>query len=384
VPDREKLLLLATETVERFGDDNCSQMAAAITYYVLFAIVPLTMFLVSVTSVALPDDARVSATEWIEDYLNVTPEDVTLVLDATAAVSIEARYGPDAFAEIEEELNEVNTSDARMEERRAIAEMVEAGEPVSVGAYELEANEIEVQSASFISEIMDQVSNAAVPLGIFGFVVMAFSASIAFSAIRRSLNFVWNVPHRPFAQQRVMEISMLVGLVLLLGASVTVTAIAQILRDATDGTQNFLASADALVWLAFGYLLPWSFTFVLIILAYRYVPNAPSNSLRYVWLGALLASGAIEVLKYGYGVYVANFANYGAAYGALGGVLLFMFFVWLSSYIFLMGAELSSTYPKVMGGEIKPEPDTTSRGLVETVRRGIVGLFVEHEPPRRD
>ena len=58
-------------------------------------------------------------------------------------------------------------------------------------------------------------------------------------------------------------------------------------------------------------------------LAYRFVANAPAL-LGDVWLGALLASLAIETLKYGYGVYVVNFSSYGAAYGALGGFLLFM------------------------------------------------------------
>jgi YihY family inner membrane protein len=373
-------LQLVTKTWEQFGDDNCSQMAAAITYYVLFAVVPLTIFLVSVATIALPGEARTNATEWVENYLNVSPDDVKINLTTEGEADLDQRYGSDAVVAIDQGLQDLNTDEARVDERLALAEMVESGEPISVAGYELSSDEVDVESASFVSEIMQQATDAAVPLGIVGFVAMAFSASIAFSAIRRSLNFVWNVPHRPFVQQRLMELVMLVGLVLLLGASVFITTMAQILREAADGSQNFIATADGLAWLAFGYVLPWSFTFILIVLAYRYVPNDPTNKLRYVWLGAVLASGAVEVLKYGYGVYVVNFANYGPAYGALAGVLLFMFFVWLSSYIFLMGAELSATYPRVMSSKLAPEPGSEPLKVRDVIVNGIRGLFVDHRP----
>ena len=143
-----------------------------------------------------------------------------------------------------------------------------------------------------------------------------------------------------------------------------------------EGAQNPIAESGVL-WLAFGYLLPWALTFALVLLAYRFVPNAPT-SFRDVWLGALLASLAIETLKYGYGVYVVNFSSYGAAYGALTGVLLFMFFAWLASYIFLMGAELASEYPKVMRADNSnhDSDQAATRSLRDTVIASIRGLFV--------
>jgi YihY family inner membrane protein len=377
------LILLATKTWEQFGKDNCSQMAAAITYHLLFAVVPLTIFLVSVASVVLPDDARADATERVEDFLNVRPDDVTITLQSDATDNIGGRYGADALPEIEQALDDLNSSDGRMGERAALAEMVDTGGSISVAGYELTPDEVEVRSASFIGEIMEQAADAAVPLGIFGFFALAFSASIAFSAIRRSLNFVWKVPHRPFAQQRLLELMMLMGLVLLLGASVAATAAVQILQELSDASPNPIAAADGVFWFVLGYVLPWAFTFVLVLIAYRFVPNAP-GAIGDMWLGALLASGGIEVLKYGYGVYVANFASYGAAYGALGGVLLFMFFGWLSSYIFLMGAEFAATYPKVMGGEYAREEGrpSQSKSILETLVAGVRGLFVSPKDRR--
>ena len=372
-----KLLLLARRAWEEFGKDNASQMAAAITYYVLFAVVPLTMFLVSVVNEVAPDESQDEATDWIETFLNVSPEEVSIALTDDATSSVEAQYGADALATIERELTAINESDEWAQERVLLADMVEAQEPVTVAGYQLEPSDLDLQSESFIAETMQGARDAAVPLGVVSFVTLAFSASIAFSAIRRSLNFVWKAPHRPFVQQRVMELSMLIGLIVLLGGSVAATTVTQIIRELNEGAQNPINFNSGVLWLAFGYFLPWALTFALVLLAYRFVPNV-ATSFRHVWLGALLASLAIEALKYGYGVYVVNFSSYGAAYGALAGVLLFMFFAWLASYIFLMGAELASEYPKVMRADHSSDDsdEAGTRNLRDTIIASIRGLFL--------
>ena len=370
-----KLLQLALKAWEAFGKDNASQMSAAIAYYVLFAVVPLTMFLVTIVNVALPEETREDATVWIEDFLNVDPQDVSILLTEDAKDSVVEQYGTEALVDIERELTALNESDERAEERLTLAATIEAQEPVTVAGYQLASGDLMARSESFISQTMRGAADAAVPLGAFGLVVLAFSATIAFSAIRRSLNFVWKVPHRPFAQQRIMELSMLIGLILLLGGSVAATTITQILRELGDGAQNPLI-ASGLLWFALGYFLPWTLTFALVLAAYRFVPNAP-NYFGDVWLGALLASLAIETLKYGYGVYVVNFSSYGAAYGALTGILLFMFFVWLSSYIFLIGAEVASEYPNVMQASASDEDSQAdARSLPQRMLALVKGLFV--------
>ena len=72
------LLLLVQKTWYEFGDDNASQMAAAITYYVLFAVVPLMIFLLSIATVALDEEREDDVTTAVEDYLNIVPEDINI------------------------------------------------------------------------------------------------------------------------------------------------------------------------------------------------------------------------------------------------------------------------------------------------------------------
>ena len=369
------LLLLARKTWYEFGDDNASQMAAAITYYVLFAVVPLMIFLLSVATVALDEERKNDVIAAVEDYLNIVPEDVSISVAGDTKSSIGTVYGADALAGIEAELEAIN-ADANSSDRTALAQQIEAGEAIEVSGYALQPEQLTVQSESVVGLAIGRISRASGALGVIGFIVAAFSASIAFAAIRRSLNFVWGAPHRPFVQQRLMELSMLFGVVVLFGASIVATTTVQLLAGATESSQNPLTGVGSFFWFATGFLLPWALTFLLVLLAYWFVPNAKSSFFD-VWFAAVLASLAIEALKFGYAIYVTNFNSYGAVYGALGGTLLFMFFVWTSSYIFLMGAELASEYPRVVRGDYADESSQTTAplSLRDSVVRFIKSFF---------
>jgi len=369
----KRVWMLAQRTWRGFGKDNASQMAAAITYYVLFAVVPLMIVLLSLATIMLDDERKNDIISAIEDNLNIIPDDVSISLDRGSEDTIKSVHGAAALVEIEAELEVIN-QDADRSDRMALAEQVEAGDAIEVSGYSLRPGQLTVHSESAVGKAMDRISGASEALGAVGFIVAALNASIAFSAIRRSLNVVWGAPHRPFVQARLMELSMLFGLVVLFGASITATTVVQLLAEASEGSQNPVSGVGGFLWFMTGLVLPWTLTFALVLLAYWLVPNS-NNHLVDVWPAAALASLAIESLKYGYGVYVINFNSYGAVYGALGGILLFMFFVWLSSYIFLMGAELAFEYPGVMREEHPNEETPRAAPFRDTVVRIIKGLF---------
>ena len=64
-------------------------------------------------------------------------------------------------------------------------------------------------------------------------------------------------------------------------------------------------------------------------------------------------------------VYVANFGSYNETFGTLGGVVVLLTWLWLSSFIVLMGAELDSELErqeKQAGGVTAREASTASTG----------------------
>jgi membrane protein len=64
----------------------------------------------------------------------------------------------------------------------------------------------------------------------------------------------------------------------------------------------------------------------------------------WLWLtpGALAGCAAWIAASIGLSIYVENFADYNAAFGALAGVILLLVWLWISAFIVLLGAEINS------------------------------------------
>ena len=60
-------------------------------------------------------------------------------------------------------------------------------------------------------------------------------------------------------------------------------------------------------------------------------------------IGALVTALLFLLTSYLFGVYVEKFARYNELYGALGGLLILMFYIWINSNILLLGFELNAT-----------------------------------------
>jgi membrane protein len=70
---------------------------------------------------------------------------------------------------------------------------------------------------------------------------------------------------------------------------------------------------------------------------------APAGRRRWYWLtpGSLTCTALWLAMSFGLRVYVDNFAHYDMMYGAIGGVILFLLWLFLSSLALLIGAEVN-------------------------------------------
>ncbi len=77
---------------------------------------------------------------------------------------------------------------------------------------------------------------------------------------------------------------------------------------------------------------------------YCYAPSR--EKARWAWLTPGTAFSALGwlLLSLTFGFYASNFANYGATYGSIAGVIALLTWTYLSSYIFMFGAELNSEF----------------------------------------
>jgi len=354
-------------------------MAAAISYYVLFSIVPLTIFTVSIFGLMVRDrDLQEDVADEIVSFLNVEPG--SPVLEAKKR-PIEQIYGSQALDEITRALAALPDAD-----REELAAKLEAGDAITVAGRTLTSGEVAVRSDNAVIDTLRGVTNVSAPLTLLGLAGMAWAGSAMFGAIRKSLNIAWNVEsHRPVVQQKLIDLAMVLGLGLLLLASIAGTGALRAVRSLSNENLGPLSEGTGFFWSVAPFILPAVITFVVFLLVYRYVPNTRAT-LHDVWPGAALATALFELLKNLFAIYIANFNNYDVAYGALGGILLFMLWTYLTATILLLGAEMAAEHPRVMRGDYaQTGPGTPLR---ETVLRTVRGLFVRHpepsdEPPRK-
>jgi membrane protein len=72
-----------------------------------------------------------------------------------------------------------------------------------------------------------------------------------------------------------------------------------------------------------------------------------------VSVGSLFATGMWLIASAGFSFYVSNFAHYERTYGSLGAVIVLLFWLYISFYIVLVGAEINAEL------ELQTVQDTT-------------------------
>lgn len=121
---------------------------------------------------------------------------------------------------------------------------------------------------------------------------------------------------------------------------------------------------------------------------------------HFVWLspGSIGATVLWLAGTSAFGLYAANFGNYGATYGSLSAVIVLLTWLWLSAYVFLLGAELNAELERQVAGEAAagttvtpapaPPPIASSRrtGAADVAVLALAAVIawrgVRRRPPR--
>ncbi|MGB3151052.1 MAG: YihY/virulence factor BrkB family protein [Maribacter sp.] len=74
-----------------------------------------------------------------------------------------------------------------------------------------------------------------------------------------------------------------------------------------------------------------------------YFGTREGKQARFFSVGALMTTVLFLITSYLFGIYVEKFARYNELYGALGGLLILMVYIWLNSNILLLGFELNAS-----------------------------------------
>jgi len=86
-------------------------------------------------------------------------------------------------------------------------------------------------------------------------------------------------------------------------------------------------------------------------LLYRFGPSRAPARWRWITPGSLAAAGLWLAASVAFSFYAARFGAYNQTYGALGGVIILLVWLWLGAFAVLLGAELNAELELQTGGD---------------------------------
>lgn len=184
-------------------------------------------------------------------------------------------------------------------------------------------------------ENLERSQGAAGVLFVVGLVVALWSASRYIAGFMRASNMIYEVDEgRPIWKKLPVRL----GLTLVLVLALVLSTAAVVLTGDLVG----LGSTAVTAWSVAKWPVAVLVVIFLLALLYWAAPNVRHPSFRWLSPGSVLAVVVWAVSSALFAVYIANFGAYNKTYGAIGGVIVFLVWLWLTNLAILLGAELNA------------------------------------------
>ncbi|MFF1385073.1 YihY/virulence factor BrkB family protein [Arthrobacter sp. NPDC058288] len=240
-------------------------------------------------------------------------------------------------------------------------------------------------------------SSAAGVTLVLGLLTALWSASGYVGAFGRAMNRIYEVDEgRPFLKLRGTMLGVTVVNLLIV---VVLAAMLVLSGPVAESVGNVIGLGDA--FLAAWNIAKWPVMLVLVIAAiavlFYATPNVKQPKFRWMSMGSAIALVVFLLASLAFGFYVANFNSYNKTYGAIGGVIIALLWLWILNMSLLFGAEFDAEMERgrQLQAGIKaeetiqlPPRDTKQSDKLqvreeEDIRRGR-DLRERHDRERRD
>jgi len=192
-----------------------------------------------------------------------------------------------------------------------------------------------------INGVVQNKGGAGALLG-FGLLAALWSASGYIGAFMRASNAIWEIPEgRPFWKLRPLQVLVTLVMVMLLAFVLIALVVSGPLAEAI-GDQVGLGSVAVTAYsIAKWPIMAAVVTFMLALLYYL-APNARLPKFQWISPGAVVALAIWAIATVGFFFYVRNFGSYNKTYGALGGAVSMLVWLWITNIAILFGQQLNS------------------------------------------
>ena len=207
-------------------------------------------------------------------------------------------------------------------------------------------------TASILGQQIRQVTaGAGGALGlatVLGILTALWSASSGMKALITGVNMAYDETEtRKFVKLRGLALLLTLGAMVLMGVALVLIVAFPALTS--DWPTALRWTASILRWLLLAALL-----IVGLAVLYRYAPDRDEPRWSWVSWGSGIATVLWVLASIGFSFYVSLFGNYNKTYGALAGIIILLFWLYLSAFVVLLGAELNAEM------ELQTARDTTA------------------------
>jgi membrane protein len=189
-------------------------------------------------------------------------------------------------------------------------------------------------------QVVSLMNHAQAGFAIGTFLLALWGASRGASSLMGALNAMFNKREtRPWLRRQIIAIGVTVCIALIavvaLGILIAGPIAGHWIADRLGLGGQFDLAWSIVRWVGAGVLV-----MVVWAVAYKFLPNTDAPFRIFTpgaFVGVLLWLG----ISYGFGLYLSWFNSYTTTYGALGGGIIFLTWLWLSSISLLFGAEIN-------------------------------------------
>lgn len=215
--------------------------------------------------------------------------------------------------------------------------------------------------ADILREITLQRSDALVPIGM---IATFWAASNGITAMIKGLNKAYDEAEtRAWWKIRGIALLFTLAVAVVILVSFTLLVFGHLLGERMfallkwNNPERYEA-----VWRIVKYAIPGSVMVIVFMFLYRYVPNR-RQTFRGVLPGSVFASFGWIATSLVFSFYVNNFNNYSRTYGSIGGIIVLLIWLYLSSILLLVGGEINATLTFNAEGRKKPACKPFSKRL---------------------
>ena len=192
-----------------------------------------------------------------------------------------------------------------------------------------------------IQDIQDQSTFGLIAIGLF---LLGFIGSRVFLALGAGLDAAYEIKDgRHLWKQSLLALLMTLGVLFLLLISMILLVWGPMVLSFLATKLSWFESPRVQFWLSSG--IRWSIASLFLLTSATFIYwIVPGRKMPWYWLspGNVFATVGWVAVTQGFQMYVENFGRYNETYGALGGVVVLLIWLYFTGFMLLMGGQINS------------------------------------------